>query len=500
MLYHSTRSKKEMVGAKEAVLTGLCPDGGLFVSDDLFNVKPDMKALMDMEYEEIVYEIFRLLLTDYSDEELKDCIAKAYKGKFVTEDLTPLTEIGDDFLLELYHGPTAAFKDLALCMLPQLMSKALKDEKVMILTATSGDTGKAALAGFKDAENIGITVFYPHGGVSDIQYLQMATAEGANVNVAAVRGNFDDCQTGVKKIFAECSDEFREEKKISLSSANSINVGRLVPQIIYYIEAYKQLAKRNVVSFGDPVDFVVPTGNFGDILAGYYAKVLGLPVGRLIVASNENNVLTDFFANGVYNKKRPFVKTISPSMDILVSSNLERMLYYAADGDCDYVAGLMKDLSEKGSFEITDEVMAKLDETFDAAYADNEECKAAIREAYQKDGRLIDPHTACGYLVANRMEQDEEECGELGNPVVILSTASPFKFAKDVYEAIFGELTTDDGHEPDGFDYMHALAERTGHEVPASLAELKTKPILHKSVVDVDDMEDFVEDSLKVLA
>ncbi len=499
MLYHSTRSKTELVGAKEAVLKGLCPDGGLYVSDDIAGAKPDMKALMGMEYEEIVYEVFRLLLTDYSDEELRDCIAKAYKGKFETSDLTPVTKIGSNYLLELYHGPTAAFKDMALCMLPQLMSKALKDEKVMILTATSGDTGKAALAGFRDAENIGITVFYPHGGVSDIQYLQMATAEGANVNVAAVRGNFDDCQTGVKQVFARCSDRIRAERKISLSSANSINVGRLVPQIIYYIEAYKQLMKDGAVAFGDPVDFVVPTGNFGDILAGYYAKVIGLPVGRLVVASNENNVLTDFFASGVYNKKRPFVKTISPSMDILVSSNLERMLYYAADGDCDYVAGLMKDLSEKGGFEVTDEVMARLDETFDAAYADNEESKAAIREAFEKDGRLIDPHTACGYKVAQRMEEDRKDCGESGNPTVILSTASPFKFAKDVYEAIFGTFTKEDGSEPDGFDYMKALAEKTGEKIPAPLAELKSKPVLHKSVVDIDEIEKFVVEGLKVL-
>lgn len=495
MLYHSTRSSQKKVSSKEAILQGLCPDGGLYVSDDIFNAGLDMKSLMELDYEQIVYEVFHALLDDYSADELKDCISKAYRGKFETEDLTPVSQIGDRYLLELYHGPTAAFKDMALCMLPQLMSKALKDEKVMILTATSGDTGKAALAGFRDAENIGITVFFPDGGVSDIQYLQMATAEGSNVNVAAVKGNFDDCQTGVKQIFARCSDTIRKDRRISLSSANSINVGRLVPQIVYYIEAYKQLMKRGAVSYGDKVDFIVPTGNFGDILAGFYAKALGLPAGRLVVASNENNVLTDFFTTGVYNKKRPFVKTISPSMDILVSSNLERMLYYAADGDCSYVAGLMKDLAEKGSFEVTDAVMEKLDETFDAAYADNEESKRAIRKAWEKDGRLIDPHTAVGYRVAELMEEDRKEAGEAKVPTVILSTASPFKFAKDVYEAIFGPL-----HEnADGFDYMAALAEKTGESIPKPLAELKAKPVLHKSVLEIGEMEQFVIDSLKVL-
>lgn len=495
MLYHSTRSKEEKIGSKDAILRGLCPDGGLYVSDDMLTAKPDMEALMDLGYEEIAFRIFKELLTDYTDEELSDCISKAYRGKFESSELTPLTRIGDRYLLELYHGPTSAFKDMALCMLPQLMSKALKDEKVMILTATSGDTGKAALAGFRDAENIGITVFYPDGGVSDIQYLQMATAEGANVNVAAVRGNFDDCQTGVKQIFARCSEEILKKEKISLSSANSINVGRLVPQIIYYIEAYRQLVKRGVISFGDKVDYVVPTGNFGDILAGWYAKALGLPVGRLVIASNENNVLTDFFATGVYNKKRPFVKTISPSMDILVSSNLERMLYFAAGGDCGYVAGLMKDLSEKGSFEVTDEVMAKLDESFDAAYADNEESKRAIKEAWEKEHRLIDPHTAVGYRVAQMMDEDRKESGEDAVPTVILSTASPFKFAKDVYEAIFGPLET----AADGFAYMDALAEKTGESVPAPLADLKIKPVLHKSVVEISEMEQFVKEGLKVL-
>ncbi len=497
MLYHSTRSKEKCVGSKAAILQGLCPDGGLYVSDDMLGTKLDIRAMMLMDYEEIVFTVFRALLTDYSDEELKDCISKAYRGKFSSETLTPVTPIGDKYLLELYHGPTSAFKDMALCMLPQLMSKALKDEQVMILTATSGDTGKAALAGFRDAENIGITVFYPHGGVSDIQYLQMATAEGTNVNVAAVRGNFDDCQTGVKQIFAKCSEEIRREYGISLSSANSINVGRLVPQIVYYIEAYKQLYWRGAIRFGEEVDFVVPTGNFGDILAGWYAKTLGLPAGRLIIASNDNNVLTDFLNSGVYDKRRSFYKTISPSMDILVSSNLERMLYYAAGGDCEYVAGLMQDLGSRGYYEISDEVRSALLRDFDAGFAANEECRAMIRKAYEEYGRLIDTHTAVGCKVAEDMEAAWAEAGKEPRPTVILSTASPFKFAKDVYEAIFGPL--EGAAAEDEFAYMEALSRRTGAMIPAPLAELKTKPVLHKDVVDADKMAAFVKDGLKVL-
>ena len=482
MLYHSTRSRNEMCGSKDAVLKGLCPDGGLYVSDDIVNASIDMQALMDKSYEEIVLEVFRTLLDDYTEDELNYCISRAYRGKFETTELTPVTEIGERYLLELYHGPTSAFKDMALCMLPQLMSKALKDEKVMILTATSGDTGKAALSGFQDADNIGITVFYPYGKVSDIQYLQMATAEGGNVHVAAVRGNFDDCQTGVKKIFASMTDEIRDKYKVALSSANSINVGRLVPQIVYYIDAYKQLVRSGAVSYGEKIDYIVPTGNFGDILAGYYAKLLGLPVAKLIVASNENNVLTDFLKTGIYNKNRDFVKTISPSMDILVSSNLERMLFYACGCDCDYVAGLMKDLAEKGRFEVSTEVLGRLQEIFGCGYATNEESKQAIADAYNNDHRLIDPHTACGYKVAEELND--------GRKQIILSTASPFKFAKDVYESIFGSNDFDES-KADGFTYMDALAAKTGEHVPDALASLKTKPVIHKDVVDIDGMADF---------
>ena len=479
MNYHSTRSREKLFSSKEAILQGLCEDGGLFVSDDILSVQIPTEDLTGLSYEEILLRVFRALLPDYTEEEFSDCAGKAYHGKFETEELTPVTEIGDRYLLELYHGPTQAFKDMALCMLPLLMSKALSGtgKELMIVTATSGDTGKAALSGFSGAPGIGITVFYPYGKVSDIQYLQMATEEGKNCFVSAVEGNFDTCQTGVKEIFGSSPE-------LSLSSANSINVGRLVPQIVYYFEAYKALLLKGVITPGEKISFCVPTGNFGDILAGYYAKMMGLPVEKLIIASNENKVLYDFMKTGTYDRNREFVKTISPSMDILISSNLERYLYYASGCDCDYVKGLMKDLKENGKFTVSEKVLADMRETFDAGFATNEESKAAIRKAYEKDGRLIDPHTAVGYKVSD------------GRPgiTVILSTASPYKFAKDVYESIFGTDLSGDG-----FAYMKALSEKTGEKIPAALRALSEKPVLHKSVIRASEMKDFVKDSIERL-
>ena len=419
--------------------------------------------------------VFGLLLSDYSEEELSRCASLAYKGKFDTDDLTPLTKIGDEYLLELYHGPTQAFKDMALCMLPLLMGEAAKDtgKKIMIVTATSGDTGKAALSGFRNAPGVYITVFFPQGGVSDIQYLQMVTEEGSNCFAAGVTGNFDDCQNGVKKIF-ETSPE------LSLSSANSINVGRLVPQVVYYFEAYRKLLVSNEISLGDKVDFTVPTGNFGDVLAGYYAKMLGLPVGRLIVASNDNNVLYDFIKTGVYDRKRQFFKTISPSMDILISSNLERFLYYASGCDCGYVKSLMEELKETGSFTVNEKVFKAVSGTFDAGYSDVPACSAAIKEAWYSDGRLIDPHTAVALKVSRELKGK--------NKMVILSTASPYKFAKDVYRSIFG----DNEALESGFSYMKALNEKTGERIPEALSSLENKPVKHKSVCDPSEMKAYV--------
>ncbi|MDO4265953.1 MAG: threonine synthase [Eubacteriales bacterium] len=483
MIYHSTRNKQETADSRQAVLKGLCGDGGLFVSDALGERKLDPEELLTLSYQELALRVFSLLLDDYTEEELSDAIEKAYGTTFSKNEVTPVTKIGDDWLLELYHGPTSAFKDVALCMLPQLMSKALSGsgKKIMIITATSGDTGKAALSGFQDVENIGITVFYPDGKVSDIQKLQMASQEGRNVAVCAIRGNFDDAQSAVKEIFASEIGAELEKRNIALSSANSINIGRLIPQIVYYFEAYKALRKNGTIQAGQEIDFCVPTGNFGDVLAGYYAKLLGLPVHRLIVASNANNVLTDFIMTGVYDRNRPFHKTISPSMDILISSNLERMLYYLSGKDADYIASLMRSLKETGRYEVSGELLSKIQEIFSAGCADDAETEAAIRKAYETDGRLIDPHTAVGYKVLSERRTE-------GVPAVLLSTASPYKFCRDVYESLFGAANTG----ADGFAYMRMLSEKTGVEPPEPLRELQGKPVLHRDVIDIADMKQYV--------
>lgn len=486
MIYHSTRNKEEKANSKEAILKGLCNDGGLFVSDSLTDIRVDINEIMELSYKDTAKKIFSLLLPDYSEDETADAVEKAYGESFADESITPLTKIGEDHLLELYHGPTCAFKDVALQMLPQLMSKALKGsgKKILIATATSGDTGKAALEGFKDVEDIGIAVFYPHGKVSDIQYLQMATQEGKNVAVCAINGNFDDAQSGVKSLFSSDAYTKLSDSGIFLSSANSINIGRLVPQTVYYFESYKKLCRENVISLGQEVDFCVPTGNFGDVLAGYYAKLMGLPVHSLIVASNENNVLTDFLHTGVYDRNREFHKTISPSMDILISSNLERMLYYVSGGDCTLISKLMNSLSETGRYEISPELLLKIQEIFKAGCANDRETKEALKNAYRETGRLIDPHTAVGYKV---MKENKTE----GIPCVLLSTASPYKFCKDVYEAIYDDNESDmDGK--DGFYYMEKLSERTGTIPPEALRSLKSRPVIRKDVIDIKDMEGYI--------
>ena len=490
MKYHSTRSEKAYFDSRDAILKGLCDDGGLFVTDDMDGEKLDPRALIDKEYRELAFDIMKRFLSDMDEKSLKDAIASAYDDKFASRLITPVTPLGNDWLLELYHGPTCAFKDVALCMLPRLMSIALKDrdEKLMIVTATSGDTGKAALEGFRDASGIAISVFYPYQKVSDIQYLQMATQEGSNTFVGAVRGNFDDCQTEVKRIFSSDIVPELEGSGVYLSSANSINIGRLIPQIVYYADAYRQLMAKGELLPGDPVDFCVPTGNFGDVLAGYIAKRMGLPVRKLIVASNENNVLTDFLNTGVYDRRREFKKTISPSMDILVSSNLERMLYYESGGDCELTAGLMKDLSEKGYFRISDEMLSGIRESFDCGYASDDEAREAIKDSYESYDRVVDPHTA----VAIKVAEDCRKRGAAGDcPMVILSTASPYKFASDVYASIFG------GAAVSGQEAMDLLYEKTGEPIPRALRDLQKKPILHKEVLDIREMKNFVYDNVR---
>lgn len=484
MIYHSTRNNAEGVNAREALLKGLCDDGGLYVSDALLTARFPMNELVGLTYREIATRVFSLLLDDFTPDELALGVERAYGETFESPSVTPVTRVGDEWLLELYHGPTSAFKDVALCMLPQLMSAALKGtgRSVMIATATSGDTGKAALSGFKDVPGIGITVFYPHGKVSDIQYLQMATQAGDNVAIAAVEGNFDDVQSTVKAIFSSDLKSELANDGVQLSSANSINIGRLVPQVVYYFDAYRQLVEAGAVKLGDPVDFSVPTGNFGDVLAGYYARALGLPVRHFIVASNANNVLTDFLTTGVYDRNRPFVKTITPSMDILISSNLERMLYYATKGNTALIAEWMSDLKTKGVFKVEGDVLADIQALFKCGWANDDATREMVHEAWHKDHRLIDPHTAVALKVAR--ERDDQSV-----PCVVLSTASPYKFCRDVYLAVKGETLSGDA---DGFAYMDALQALTGEVPPKPLAELRSLPVRHKTVVTPDGMADVI--------
>lgn len=496
--YHSTRSASPTFTSKEAIRRGIAPDGGLFVSDDLGGTTIDISTLANKDYPTLAREVMGALLPDYSADEIAACVDEAYTGTFVSSEVTPLVPLSQapnadgtpTYIMELFGGPTSAFKDVALQMLPRLMARTAgaEGERIMIVTATSGDTGKAALAGFSDALGCGITVFYPEGKVSHVQNLQMSTQEGANVAVCAVRGNFDDVQTAVKQIFA--NKELGERLAASgtvLSSANSINVGRLVPQVVYYFAAYAQLLRAGAIEAGDAVEFCVPTGNFGDILAGYYAKRMGLPVAKLLVASDKNNVLADFLATGTYDRERPFYTTTSPSMDILVSSNLERMLYYLADGDCELVADLMSKLTDKGNYQIPAELLKRIRTVFDGGWADEDQVAAAIRRCWDENGYVIDPHTACGYYLLEQMPRDPL------TPRVLLSTASPYKFPRVVNEALGFDATGTD------FECMDVLAHETGTTAPAALRGLETADVRFKDVVAIDGMEDYVEKAAQAL-
>ena len=482
--YHSTRSGASSVTSKQAILTGIAPDGGLYVSDELGEKRVSLETVCGQTYHETARLVLGTLLDDYADDELARCVGAAYGAQWDTTDVCPVTPLGTDWLLELYHGPTCAFKDVALQMLPQLMgvARGTDGEKIMIVTATSGDTGKAALDGFADVEGMGVTVFYPAGKVSDIQRLQMVTQLGSNVAVCAVNGTFDDCQGQVKRVFADRELAARlAGRGVALSSANSINVGRLAPQVTYYFDAYAQLVRREAIRPGDEVTFCVPTGNFGDVLAGYYAKRLGLPVRRLVVASNANDVLTDFLTTGTYDRRRAFHKTISPSMDILVSSNLERLLYFASDGDCELVASLMADLAEKGVYTVPERVMEEIRSVFSCGRADDEATRATIRDAWRELDVLIDPHTAVAKHVLDAMPND-------GTERVCLSTASPYKFSADVLAAL-GEVI--DGMN--GFACMDALERLTGTVAPPQLSGLRAGEVLHDDVCDPERVGAFVE-------
>ena len=491
VIYRSTRSNSEPVTASQAILKGLSDDGGLFVPDHIPALDKSLSELAGMSYQQVAYEVMKLFLTDFTEEELKNCINNAYDSKFDTEKIAPLVQADDAYYLELFHGSTIAFKDMALSILPHLMiTSARKNNiknEIVILTATSGDTGKAALAGFADVKGTRIIVFYPKNGVSPIQEKQMVTQKGANTFVVGIHGNFDDAQTGVKKIFSdkELAKEM-DEKGFQFSSANSINIGRLVPQICYYVYAYAQLLEDGKITEGEKINVVVPTGNFGNILAAFYAKNMGLPIDKLICASNDNKVLYDFFRTGTYDRNREFVLTTSPSMDILISSNLERLIYRIAGNDADKNRELMNALSGNGKYEITEEMKAQLAD-FYGNFASEAETAAEIRRLYEKCGYVIDTHTAVASAVYGKYVV---ETGD-HKTTVIASTASPFKFTRSVMDAI------DIKYDAMGdFELVDELSKIAKLKVPNAIEEIRTAPVLHDTQCDVDKMKDTVKSFL----
>jgi len=484
-LYNSTRSTAEKITAPEAVLRGIAPDGGLYIRNNVPHIP--VEEVADAGFLALAERILGDYLAGYSREEIALCVERAYKDKFEAENIVPVKKVGDKYIMELFHGPTAAFKDVALSILPQLMRCAMEKEgrkdEIMILTATSGDTGSAALTGFCDVEGIKIVVFFPDKGISPIQRKQMTTMQGKNIGVCAISGNFDDAQTGVKRIFTEMPADFLSENGLSLSSANSINIGRLAPQIVYYYSAYLDLVRMGSIKMGEKINFCVPTGNFGDILAGYFAFLSGLPVNRLICASNANNVLTDFLADGVYNKNRAFLTTISPSMDILVSSNLERLLYLAMDCDAAAVAAKMQDLKEKGSYEMPAEAMAKIRSMFAGECADDDQARDAIRRVFEKTGYVMDPHTA----VAWKASEDYAAGTGDASPCVVLSTASPYKFPESVLTALGAAVPADAEAQ------LKMLEDMTGTSVPKALRGILQREVRFGDVIDPENMMAYVQ-------
>ena len=486
LTYQSTRGGEAGVPASMAILKGLAEDGGLFMPTEIPELDVPMEKLGAMTYQETAYEVMKLFLTDYSPEELKDCITKAYDSKFDTEEIAPLAKADGAYFLELYHGSTIAFKDMALSILPHLMTTAAKknrvDKEIVVLTATSGDTGKAAMAGFADVSGTRIIVFYPKDGVSKVQELQMRTQKGANTNVVAIHGNFDDAQTGVKKLFGDKSLEaLLESKGFQFSSANSINIGRLVPQIVYYVYAYARLLANEEIAGGEQINVVVPTGNFGNILAAYFAKRMGVPIKTLICASNDNKVLYDFFTTGTYDRKRDFILTNSPSMDILISSNLERLIYLSTGCDARANKALMQDLSGKGSYTVTEDMRAFMSD-FAGGFATQEENAAAIKRIFDSTGYLIDTHTGVAAAVYGDYRAKSGDTAK----TVIASTASPYKFSDSVMEAIAGPESI---RGKDGFEVVDALSSLCGVDVPAAVEEIRHAPIRHNTECDVDKME-----------
>ncbi|MGN0376558.1 MAG: threonine synthase [Suilimivivens sp.] len=493
ILYNSTRTKGNPVTASQAILKGLSDDGGLYVPEKIPALDKSLEELSHMNYGQVAYEVMKLYLTDFTEEELKNCIARAYDSKFDTEVIAPLVEADGAFYLELFHGATIAFKDMALSILPHLLTTSAKKNhvknEIVILTATSGDTGKAALAGFADVEGTKIIVFYPKNGVSPIQEKQMVTQKGKNTYVVGIHGNFDDAQTGVKQIFGDKElATYMDEKGFQFSSANSINIGRLVPQIVYYVYAYVKLLEEGRITSGEKINVVVPTGNFGNILAAFYAKQMGLPIDKLICASNENKVLYDFFTSGTYDRNRDFVLTSSPSMDILISSNLERLIYRIAGNDPQKNQDMMNALKVSGKYSITEEMKTQLSD-FYGNYASEEETAQTIHDLYDKTGYVIDTHTAVASCVYKKFKKDTGD----NKVAVIASTASPYKFTRSVMNAIDKKYDN-----MSDFELVDRLSEISGTTVPNAIEEIRTAPVLHDHVCEKSEMKQTVMDFLKI--
>ena len=494
VIYRSTRSNSEPVTASQAILKGLSDDGGLFVPDHIPALDKSLSELAGMSYQQVAYEVMKLFLTDFTEEELKNCINNAYDSKFDTEKIAPLVQADDAYYLELFHGATIAFKDMALSILPHLLVTSARKNNVkneiVILTATSGDTGKAALAGFADVPGTKIIVFYPKSGVSPIQEKQMVTQKGNNTYVIGIKGNFDDAQTGVKKMFSNKElAKVMNDNGFQFSSANSINIGRLVPQVVYYVKAYADLLKQGALKAGEPMNVVVPTGNFGNILASYYAKQMGIPINKFVCASNKNKVLFDFFETGKYDRNREFYVTTSPSMDILISSNLERMIYRIAGNDPKQCAEFMAALTKDGEYVITDAMKAELSEFF-GAFGSEEETAVKIKEVYDKEGYVMDTHTA---VAAVAYDKYKAATGDDKTPTIIASTASPYKFTRSVMDAIDPAYDAEDD-----FELVDELNKVSKTEIPKAIEEIRTAPVLHDTVCETVAMEDEVKKILGI--
>ena len=494
LVYHSTRNSEETATASEAILKGLTSDGGVFVPDSIPKLNVSLEDLTKMSYQEIAYAVMKEFLTDFTEEELKTCINNAYDSKFDTEEIAVTKKVDGAYYLELFHGATIAFKDMALSILPHLLVTSARKNNVkneiVILTATSGDTGKAALAGFADVPGTKIIVFYPKAGVCPLQEKQMVTQKGDNTYVIGIKGNFDDAQTGVKKMFSNKElAKVMNDNGFQFSSANSINIGRLVPQVVYYVKAYADLLKQGALKAGEPMNVVVPTGNFGNILASYYAKQMGIPIGKFVCASNKNKVLFDFFETGKYDRNREFYVTTSPSMDILISSNLERMIYRIAGNDAKQCAKFMAALTKDGEYVITDAMKAELSEFF-GAFGSEEETAVKIKEVYDKEGYVMDTHTA---VAAVAYDKYKAATGDDKTPTVIASTASPYKFTRSVMDAIDPAYDAEDD-----FELVDELNKVSKTAIPKAIEEIRTAPVLHDTVCETAAMEDEVKKILGI--